>query len=236
MKTIAGILLLWLTGAGVVLPAAALADEEPKRDLVSFQVDAETEVDNDRVNVIMSIIAEHKNPARLAEEINSTMRWALQTARGNPAVKVESGAYQTYPVYEERRIVNWRGRQELRLESTGVTEISGLIGELQNRLQLQSLDFSVSAESRRKVEETLITDALASYQARAARISRALGADSYEIVEVNIQTGRPDYPVPVRAEAMAMRSRADVSPPAMESGTSRVSVQVNGRIRLQRDQ
>ena len=47
-------------------------------------------------------------------------------------------------------------------------------------------------------------------------------------------TGEHDHPVPVRAEAMAMASRAAVTPPAMESGTSRVVVQASGAIRLVR--
>ena len=65
-------------------------------------------------------------------------------------------------------------------------------------------------------------------------IAKALGAKSYQLVEVTVQTGEHDHPVPVRAEAMAMASRAAVTPPAMESGTSRVVVQASGAIRLVR--
>ena len=76
------------------------------------------------VTAILNVTAEALKPAKLADTINSTMSWALQQARANQEVKSRSGAYQTYPVYEDKKIVRWRGRQELQLESRDVDQLS----------------------------------------------------------------------------------------------------------------
>jgi predicted secreted protein len=217
------------------MSGVSLADSEQAEDQVSFQVEVGRDVDNDRVTAILNVTAEALKPAKLADTINSTMTWALQQARANQKVISRSGAYQTYPVYEEKKIVRWRGRQELQLESQDVDQLSELVGTLQSRLQMQSLQFSVSPDKRRQVEDQLIEQALAAYQQRADIIRKSLAAQDYMLLEVNIHTAEQDRPIPVRAEAVSMLSRSSVTQPAMEQGTSRVNVRASGKIRLLRD-
>jgi predicted secreted protein len=185
---------------------------------------------------VLNVTAEDKAPANLADTINTTMTWALQQAQGSDKVKARSGSYQTYPVYDDRKIVRWRGQQELYLESGAVNELTQLIGVLQSRLQMQSLQFSVSPEVRSGVEEQLVEQVLAAWQKRADVIARALGSKGYELLDVAIHTGAGGPVIPVRAEAMSMKTHADVSAPALESGTSRLTVQASGSIRLVRGQ
>jgi len=215
-------------------PGMAVADKDQITDQVSFQVGVSRHVDNDRVVALLTVDAEDRDPAQLADTVNQSMAWALERARADKLVSVRTGGYQTYPVYDERKIVRWRARQELYLESADVDRLSQLTGQLQERLQVQSLQFSVSDDRRKEVEAGLVEQVLTDYQQRAGLIARALGAKSYQLVEVAIQTGEPDRPNPLRAEAMSMASRAAVAPPAMESGTSRVTVEASGSIRLRR--
>jgi len=232
---------LWVTvllfcAAAFAMPAVSLADSEQAEDQVSFRVEVGRDVENDLVTAILNVTAEALKPAKLADTINSTMSWALEQARANQKVNSRSGAYQTYPVYEDKKIVRWRGRQELQLESQDVDRLSELVGTLQSRLQMQSLQFSVSPDKRRQIEDTLIEQALAAYQRRADIIRKSVGAQGYTLLEVDIHTAGQDRPMPpLRAEAVSMLSRSSVSQPAMEQGTSRVNVQVSGKIRLLRD-
>jgi predicted secreted protein len=218
----------------LALPPAA-ADEEFPEDQVSFQVEAEREVENDRAVAVMGVTAEHRDPAQLAEQINTSMRWALDQLPGQKAIKARSGTYQTYPVYDDKRIERWRGRQELRLESADVQSLSQTLGILQERLQIQSLQFSVSPEKRRELEAALIREALATFRQRAQLVREALEADGYSLMDVSVHTGGGQPPRPVHAEAMTAMSRAALPAPALDQGTSRVSVQVSGRIQLLRD-
>lgn len=216
-------------------PPLAAADTEFPQDQVSFQVEAGQDVENDRVEAVLGVTAENRDPAQLAGQINDSMKWALAQLAGQSAIKSRSGTYQTFPVYKDTRIERWRGRQELQLESADVEALSRMLGTLQERLQIQSLQFSVSPEKHRDVEAGLIEEALAAFRQRAQLIRKALDAESYDLMDVSVHTGGVQRPIPLRAEAMASVSRAAVPSPAMDQGTSRITVQVSGRIHLLRD-
>jgi predicted secreted protein len=213
---------------------AAASDKDVIEDQVSFQVEVERDVENDRVRATLGVTAEDRDPARLAQQINDKMGWALDQLKGQPAIQSRSGSYQTYPVYDERKIVRWRGAQELQLESGDIDRLARLVGKLQERLQVQSMQFLVSAAKRSDVESSLTEEALAAFQQRAEVIRKSLGARGYRLMDVNVHTGGLRPPLPLRAEAMSV-SRAAVASPAIEQGTSSVAVQVSGRIQLLRD-
>ena len=228
-------LVFLLCSASVVFSAVSSAETVIAEDQVSFQVEVGRDVGNDRVVATLNATAEEKKPANVADSINSTMTWALGQARANKLVTSRSGSYQTYPVYDDKKIVRWRGRQELQLESQDVDQLSQLVGTLQSRLQMQSLQFSVSPDRRRQVENELIEQALEAYQARAEIIRKSLAAKTYRLLDINILSGGQGPVIPMRAQAVSTLSRASVSKPALEQGTSRVNVQVRGKIRLLRD-
>ncbi len=214
--------------------AVSHAGEPPAGDRVSFRVEAGREVENDRMTVVVQAQAEARDVARLADALNRDMEWALEQARAVPAVTPSTQAYRTYPVYENKRITRWRASQSLRLESTDVEALSALAGRLQERLQIQSMQFSVSPQRRAEVEDELIAEGLRAFSRRAAMIASNLNAAGYRLLDVNIGgAGRPPV-VPVRLESSARVTAAAVAPPAVEQGSSRISVQVSGSILLTR--
>jgi predicted secreted protein len=216
--------LLWLA------PYPACADEnEPRMNRVSFQVEASRDVENDLVTAVLATTEEDSNPATLADRINETMSWALETARAAKGIDVKSGGYNTNPVHDKTRIVRWRGSQSLILESADVEAISKLIGELQSRIQVQSVRFSISPKRRRAIQDELIAEALAAFKARAQIVRTNLDAAGYELVEISINTGGGE-PAPMHGYARAMV--AEIAQPAFESGTSELSVNVNVTIKL----
>jgi predicted secreted protein len=218
-----------------VLPMAVAADSEFPEDQVSFQVEADREVENDRAVAVLAVTAENRDPSQVAAQINTSMGWALSQLAEQSAISSRSGTYQTFPVYDDSRIVRWRGRQELQLESADIEALSRMIGTLQERLQVKSMQFSVSPEKRREVEAGLIEEALQAFRQRAQLIRKALEAESYSLMDVSVNTGGVHRPPPMRAEVMASMARDSVPSPAVDQGTSRITVQVNGRIHLLRD-
>jgi predicted secreted protein len=198
---------------------------------IDFGVERETDVENDLARAVLAITVEGDEPAELADRVNRTMAWALERARAESAVRSQTGAYRTFPVSVEGKIRRWRVRQELHLESGDTPALTALIGALQERMELASISFRVSPERRREVEDELIREALEAYRARAALVVEALGAKGYELVHLHVGTsGGGPPPRPYAMESMA--ARADVSPPALEGGTSQVSVSVTATIEL----
>lgn len=228
-------LALGATALGVVsaLSVAASAEHEDAKNRVSFAVERSRDVSNDWATAMIGVSAEDSDTARLANRVNETMRWALDTARSAKGVEVKSGGYQTQPVYEKGKIVRWSASQDLVLESSDVDALSELVGKLQQKLLLRSIGFSVSPEKRREIEDALIDEALAAFQARAKRVAAGLAARDYELVTLAIQTPGGGGPVPVyRARAMAMES--DFATPSFESGQSALDVRIDATIELER--
>ena len=229
-----------MTRAALVLmlaaPAIALAQDarEPRHDapsdVVSLQAQAEREIANDQLVVLLSAEARGSVPGALADQINRKMRNALELAKAYPAVRARSGNYQTYPEYADGRITGWRVSQELRLEGSDFAAVTELVGKLQSDLLVRSLSLGLSPEARRAAENTLIVEAIDAFRQRADIVRDALKAKSYGIRELQLSSGGDFVPRPVALSAARVAS--SVAPPAVEPGSSRITVTASGSIQL----
>ena len=84
--------------------------------------------------------------------------------------------------------------------------------------------------SREKIENELIAQALEAFKQRAELVRETLGAESYRIVNLDINSGG-NVPAPVPMRAMSAMSEA-TAPPSLEPGTSTVTVTVDGTLEL----
>ena len=91
----------------------------------------------------------------------------------------------------------WRGRAEVRLESTDFKAASQLVSELQQNFQTQSISFSVSDAQRKKVENELMVEASKNFQQRAQALAQAWNKSGYNLVNINLNTSNyGGQPVP----------------------------------------
>ncbi len=217
-----------------VASGAFAADRErhDPRPEIQLSAAAEREVANDLMRVTLAVESEDRDPAGLARQTNAAMQWALERARGVDGIEVQSGGYQSFPVYQKGELLHWRARQDLKLESRDTDRLGELVGELQTRLAVKSMSLSVSTETRRKVENQLIDVALARFKERAEIVRRNLDAPSYELGRLTIHTAGAPPPVPLRGGGMRAQASLQAAPVAVEAGTSRIVVRVSGSIRL----
>jgi len=211
--------------------AAAAQTPETLFNLVSLNAEADREIPNDLLTATLVAEAEGTDPAQLADGVNRAMQRALSTALAVKSVKARSGAYQTIPVYEKSRVVRWRVRQELRLESADFAAATELIGKLQASLMVTGMNLSVSAEARRKAENALIAEALAAFEERARVVRDAMKAKGYRVRDLQVSPGGSSPPRPMLA--MAARTLHEAAPPAVEAGSTRILITVSGTIQLQ---
>ena len=225
---------LWAALALVIAGAASAQPFAPDpKNRVSFAVERTRDVANDWIIAVVGTTDEDSDAARLADRVNDTMDWALGVAKQAKGVTVKSGGYSTQPVHDkDGKIARWAASQDLYLESGDIEAVSALIGKLQSKLLLRSISFSVSPETRRKTEETMIGDALNAFTERAKKITGGLAARDYEIVAISIQTPGGGGPMPMYARAeMAMDK---VSAPSFESGQSTLQVRVDATIEIEK--
>lgn len=223
----------WVALAALLLCAPAVPADEPQAaprfNLVTLSAQAEREIQNDTLYATLAAEAEGSDPAQLADGINRKMRHALDLAAQVRAVQARSGGYQTVPMYDKNRVLRWRVRQELRLESPDIAAATELIGKLQSNLVVAQMAFGVSGTARRQVENALIAEALAAFEERARIAADALKAKGYRIRDVNVSGGGGIAPRAFADRAMA----AEVAAPALEAGTTRIVMTANGTVQLQ---
>lgn len=222
-----GMLALWLCA----IMAAVGAENPPAYDRVELSVTEEGEVRNDIVSAVVYRELQGPAIAPLAAEVNQSIGAAVDRIKQIPEITVETLDYQTFPVYDkEGRFTGWRVRQSIRLESKDITKLGNVLGELQQQqLALGSLDYSVSPELLRDIEDTLITEALRSFEQRADLIANDLKRAGYRLVSIRVDTGPP--PIAFRY-APALPAEA-AAPPPIEPGKRQVQVTVSGTIELQ---
>lgn len=215
----------------LAFPIAVAAQETPLFNQVHIDAQVEREVENDQLEVSMLVEAQGNRPDEIAASINETMQWALKLAGAHKDIEVSTRSYQTYPVYNETFITGWRASQELYLRSTDITELTELVGELQQKLQVSQMNFSPTKQTRTKVENELIGEAMNAFRQRAAIIKGHMDNMDYRIVNLQINAGQSG-PIMYREQMMAMSKMADQVAPAVEAGTSKVIVTITGSIQF----
>lgn len=233
MRTTRPILCLTLLAA-LLWPGAALAgDRSDPRNRASLQVEAVREVENDWASARLSVFAEGKSAAMVASQVNAAMARVVARARKAKDVDRRTGGYTTQPIYDDGRVVRWRGSQELRLESGNADRLAELVGALQaDDVLLVGIQFSVRRETRRKLEDELIAEALAAFRDRADLIAKGMGAKAWSLIDVSVGTTSHGPQPVMRMEARSSYSLLGSSPPTFEAGTSEVRVQANGVVEL----
>ncbi|MEM7540175.1 MAG: SIMPL domain-containing protein [Pseudomonadota bacterium] len=221
-----------LLGLVITLSAGALwADShDPSRDLVHLSVTASEEVENDLLVARLYVEKESAEQSTASSGVNETMIWALAQSKQMKDLKQQTIDYRTSPIYDKRRVVGWRVRQSLYLESANSDGLSELLAVLQSRMAIESVGHNVSDGAREKVESRLIDVAIARFKERAERIAKNFDHPNYDIVSVNVNTNRRGgQPMMMGAQMRSVQAEAG---PAFDGGTRGLEVSVNGTIQL----
>lgn len=224
----------FMLGMVLLMAPWCLSAQDQPVGLISLQANASLEVETDTMTALVAIEDEHTNPDTLAASINKTMKWAQSLIHKQPDITVIGGNYNTYPVYDKRIFKHWRGSQQITLKSKNSVALGKLIGQLQERLLIKSLDYQVSEARLAEVQDQLMKHAIDAFKARAEIARKQLGASAYSIyrLDINTQTqGGPAYPRQRLMVADAMESRSSV-PATLTPGQQTVQVHANGSIQL----
>jgi predicted secreted protein len=214
----------------VLLMQTALASEPEHYDRVTLSAEATEEVANDTLVAILYAQREGSELAQLADEINKSITQAVNRGKKLLDVEVQTQAYQTYPIYQQQRLSGWRVRQSIQLKSRNIKVLSGLIGELQNTLAVESINYMVSHDQRIKMEDVLIGKAIAAFQQRAQQITRHLGRKKHRLVHMDVQRSGTVQPMLQRSFSPMLESK--VAAPSVEPGKQSLTVTVSGVIEL----
>jgi len=215
----------------------ALAEEAPRYNQVALHAEASREIARDLMRVSLYAEAQHKDPGQLSGNLTRILNSAVERARQVAGVKISLGNRNSHPVYDEqgRRIVAWRERAELNLESTDFASLSQLSAELlSGELKIGGMRFAIAEATRQKGEDELLQDAVKAFKARAWLATQALGGSGYKLVSLNLNsTETTPLPFPRMAMVKSMERSASAPAQEIEAGSSQVSVNADGVIEVQ---
>jgi predicted secreted protein len=227
MKTLISLISIILFTIASPLYAA----EELNYNIINLQADAARQVDNDVMVVIMSALFEANSAAEAAKNVNKMMIWAAAIAGKSDSIKSQTMNYQTRPLYKNKAVVGWTVNQQIRFESKDFESLSTLVGTLQEKLRVQSMQFEVSPDRQENTVTELITASLEAFGEKARLVTKTLGAGDYRIVNISVREESPAAPYRrgFQAEAMSVQQS---SAPHVEAGDSRINVRVDGTVQL----
>ena len=215
--------------AFIIIPAHA--EDTATYDRITLSVSASEDVTADIIVAILYTQQEGSDSAKLADEVNQRISKAIERSTAIPDIKVQPLNYYTNPIYQKQTITGWRVRQSLRLESRDVVQLSELIGELQEYLVMESVDYALSDDYRQAAESELIARTIESFKQRAQLVTEQLGRPDYRLIELAVNSSGDDGPY--RPAMTRMAQTAAVAAPTLATGTQTIRVTINGTIELQ---
>ncbi len=226
----------WIAIALLTLLGSAYAQsplQDPKGARINLDAHASEEVDNDVMRATLFVEMEDVDAAKLAGKVNQATSDALKIAKGFTGLRTRTSGYSTYPVMDKDRIVLWRSRSEISVESEDFRRMTDAIGKLQSTMQLGAVSFSVSPAKRAKVEDGLTKSAIAEFLRKAQSATKGFKGARFSVLEATISADGGNIPPP-RPMVMMKSTSSDVPAPDFEAGSSRVTVIVNGAILIPR--
>jgi len=225
-----------LTISAVGLLSLAAHAEEARYNQIALRAEVNQEIAHDLMHVTLYSEAQDSDPAVLAAQISNTLNAGIAQARKAKGVSVAMGSRHSYPIYDDKgqQITAWRERAELRLESADFSALSKLTGEMLQTMKMGGMNFSIANATRKTQEDALLKEAVAAFKARAQLATDALGGSGYKLVNLSLNSGGFQQPMPMRMSAMKGAERMDAAvTPDIEAGTSQVTINADGVIEVQ---
>jgi len=215
-----------------LLPAQAA----PQYHQITLHAQAQRNVVHDLMRVTLYTESQDADPARLAAQTTQVLNAATVRARAATGVTVQTGSRASSPVYgkDNQRVIAWRERAELHLESADFAALAALTSDLMTTLKIASRQFIISPASRKTHEDSLLVEAIAAFRARALLAAQAFGGSGYRLVSVSLDSGgfRP-LAARQRVAASGLASASyGASYQEIEAGTSEVSVTASGVVEV----
>ena len=210
------------------------------RTIISLAADAYREVQQDRV--ILSLSKEMRGPEAkvLAEQVNKAINAVLEAGKGNDKLNLKTGSYNLWSQQEYDDTGKPTGKAiyvvtgEVIVSTEAMAEATSFIGQVSDHMNLSNINFEMTLETRRKVEDEIRAEAIQTFQQKARAVSREFGFDNYDIKYVQLHDSSVNNaPTPHfrGAKAEAVRSM-DFAVPELSAGKERVSITLTGEIAL----
>ncbi len=239
--------------ATVALSAQVHAQSLPTSGtLVVVPAYGEVKHANDQVVATLAIEEQDKDKAAAASRVNQKMNKGMAIVKKeDPQAVLKTQGYYTYPVYPEDRPLPpgiqaktrvptaWRVGQYLQVTTSNLAALPKTVAAAQNVLTLNGLQFGLTPETTRKLDDRRIAATYKNLNERIGSIAAAMGRNVSDAVLDTVDfEGSGNYAQREGGQAapMAMRSMmkdsAQVEEPSFEPGETTLEMRLVGKVKF----
>ena len=210
---------------------------------------------NDQAVITLSVEEIDKDKAVAASRVNQKMKQGLEIVRqADPQAGLKTQDYYTYPVYPEepapvssqprqpRVPTAWRVGQSLQVTTTNLAGLPKTVAAAQRVLALNDLNFNLTPDTTRKLDEQRIAATYANLNERINSIAHAMGRKLGDAVLDTVDfEGSGNYSqhvsvtgsrVMAPGEARPYASSDAVVEPSFEVGETTLQMRLVGKVRF----
>lgn len=223
--------------AAAMLAAATLASTAVRAQdnaptpvpVVTVSASSTATVPNDRLHAWLRVEAENAGAAAAAADVNARVARILAKLKALPGAQASTSGYTTQQVTERGKPARWRVVQTVKVEGSDFAAIGDAVARLQaeDGAVLSGISFGLSDELKRRTQDAITEQAIASWRARAQAAAQGFGASGWRVGRVSVQAGDGGRPYPMMARA-EMAVAAAPPPVPLEAGSTEVTVSVSG--------
>ena len=219
----------------LMVPGWALAEQATPSGVLSLSAGITREVSNDTAVMPLFVERQGSDPAKVADSVARALDQGTRLVKENGAFQVRTGNVGTYQHHDrDGKVVGWRSRGELILESTEFQKIAEVAARLNPLMQIASVHFKLSRAARTREEGELIEEAVVAFREKATRAAKALGYTEYAVREVTLSSAGHDCMPPVPRYAKALNAQMEAAPVPLEGGKTEIAITISGSVQLER--
>lgn len=211
---------------------------------------------NDEATVTFSVEEQDKDRAAATARVNQKMNQGTEIVRReDPRAELKTVNYYSYPVYPEvpdgprplasqaaRRVpIGWRVGQYLEVKTRNLDKLPKTAAAAQKVLGITNIDYHLSPELTRKLDDERIAATYRNLNERIASIARAMGRNVNDAVidtvdfegSGNYVGGQGDVAAAPMAMMRAKHAEAGEMPePSFEPGETRLQMRLVGKVKF----
>ena len=237
--------------ASVALASQAALAQSTSGTMVVVPAFGEVTHPNDEALAHFMIEEQDKDKSAAASRVNQKMKQGTDIIRKeDPGAKLKTHGYYTYPVYTEVRplpngtmpkpnIVGWRVGQYLEVKTGNLAGLPKTTAAAQKVLGLNGLNYGLSPETTKKLDDQRIAVTYRNLNERIASIAKAMGRQPGEAVLDTVDfEGSGNYAgAPQQMEMASMRSAkmadaGQVAEPSFEPGETTLQMRLVGKVKF----
>lgn len=207
----------------------------PPAGVLNISASATIEAPKDWMSLTLAVTRDGADAGMVQSQLKQALDHALEIGRRQARaeqIELRTGTFSVGPRYDQKgKLSGWQGTAELTIEGRDMAGIGQLSGKITG-LSIARVGYSLSRDSREKLEGEATSQAIARFRARAADHARQFGFGGFSVREVTVNAEADGRGMPLQqVRGMAFAEAADAALP-VEAGKGSVTATVAGSIQL----